>query len=265
MDTKFGFLKIALYPTNQLSEDDEMSLLKKYQNGDMQAYSKLRLSLRSLVEKAIADAIPSGGQVSPSLLRMRADTHMPTILQNFDSTRDIKLKTYVLSSLKGYLRNAAAENMSGPYVPRNQHSDLYKYKQALRSAEMEFGHSPSDEQVRQFYPESETINSFDKIKQYHVNSFLGDAAYGEDEEEALTFKDQFSQNQAYDDNHAISSIFEEELKEQITNDFTPNEQEVIERVNQKGQSFVEVALSLGISTADVRKIMRRWYNLTQKN
>jgi hypothetical protein len=48
---KFDFLKIALAQPGRLSEDEEMNLLQKYHNGEPQAYSKLRLSLRPLVER----------------------------------------------------------------------------------------------------------------------------------------------------------------------------------------------------------------------
>lgn len=261
---KFDFLKIALTQPGKLTEDEEMDLLHKYHNGDTQAYSKLRLSIRPLVEKAINDAIPSGNEVSASNLRMRADIEIPKILQNYDSNRDVKLKTFILGQLKGYLRNTAAENVSGPYVPRNQHPDLHRYKTAIREAEMEHGRNPSEEQIRSFYPKDATT-PFDKIKHYHVNSYLSDAVFNDGEDgEGMTFKDQFTDGTKVDDNDLFSDLYEDEENDLVSNHFTPDEQTVIQKVTKEGQPFVQVALSHGMSTGDVRKVMRRWHDLTEQ-
>lgn len=250
----------------QLTEEQEMELLRQYKSGDTTAYRKLRLSLRPLIERVIADTIPSGNSVASSSLRMKADVELPKILQNFDESREIKLKTYVYTLLKGYLRNTVSENMSGPYVPRNQHPDLERYNQAIRDAEMNFGRNPTEEQIRSFYPEDEATNSFDKIKQYHVNSYLGDAVFNEDAEgTGVEFKDQFSDGGTITNDDLLSSLYEEEQNELIQQTFNPQEQQVIDKVTKEGLPFVQVALSLGIGTSDVRKIMRRWHEVTQKN
>jgi DNA-directed RNA polymerase specialized sigma subunit len=196
---------------------------------------------------------------------MRAHVELPKILQNYDQNRDIKLKTFVTSQLKGYLRNAVAENVSGAYVPRNQHTDLERYRQAVRDAQMEFGHNPSEDQIRSFYPEDEASTSFDKIKQYHLNNYLGDATFGQGEEsEGLTFKDQFANDEdTIDHDDLFSSLYDDEENDIIAKNFTAQEQQVIDKVNKEGQSFVNAALSLGISTAEVRKTMRRWHEITK--
>lgn len=261
---RFDFLKIALAQPRKLSEDDEMDLLHQYQGGDTKAYKKLRLSLRPLVEKAISDAIPSGNEVSASNLRMEADIKLPKILQDYDKNREVKLKSFVIGQLKGYLRNAAAENVSGPYVPRNQHPDLNRYKQAIRDAEMEHGKNPTEEQIRKFYPKDATT-PFDKIKTYHVNSYLSDAVFNEGEDgEGMTFKDQFTNTQTVNDDDLFSDLYDDEEHDLVGKHFTPQEQEIINKVTKEGQPFVQVALSHGMTTGDVRKIMRRWHDLTEK-
>ena len=263
MERDFSFLKIAFAAPGQLSQEEELQLLKDYQSGNPQAYKRLRISLRPLVEKAIADAIPSGNSVSASNLRMRADTYLPQILQKYDPSRGIKLNTFITSQLNGKLRNAVRETMSGPYVPRNQHDDLNRYKQSVRDAEMNFGRNPSEAQIRRFYP-NDANTPFDKIKSYHVRSYLGDAVYGdENDEEAMTFKDQFDTGNDISEDDLFAGMMEEENQQLISHSFTPDEQKVIDLVNTEGQPFVQVALSLGISTAEVRKIMRRWHDLKQ--
>lgn len=263
MKRDFSFLKVAFTAPGQLSYEEELALVKEFQSGNPQAFKKLRISLRPLVEKAIADAIPSGNSVSASNLRMRADTYLPQILQKFDPSRGIKLNTFITSQLSGLLRNAVRETMSGPYVPRNQHDDLNKFKQSVRDAEMEFGRNPSEDQIRRFYP-TDANTPFDKIKTYHVKSYLGDAVYGdENDDEAMTFKDQFDTGNAITEDDMFAGMLQEENDQLISQSFTPHEQKVIDLVNEQGQPFVQVALSLGISTAEVRQIMRRWHELTK--
>lgn len=264
MENKFAFLKVALSSAARLSEEEEIELLRKFQSGDTIAYRQLRTSLRPLIEKAISDAIPYQSDVSAGNLRMRAHIELPNILKSFDPNRGVKLKTYIISQLKGYMKNAVAENVSGPYVPRNQHTDLNRYRQAIRDAEMEFGHNPSEDQVRGFYPENDVKTPFDKIKQYHVKSYMSDAVFGEDEDgEGLTFKDQFTAGNNISDDDLMAGVFEDEQDQMVNQNFSPQQQDIIRRVNKEGQSFVEVALSLGVSTADVRKTVRKWYEMTQ--
>lgn len=262
---KFEFLKIALsQQPRKLNEEEELDLLRKYQGGDPKAFKKLRLSLRPLVEKAISDAIPSGNEVSASNLRMKADVELPKILQKYDDSQEVKLKTFILGQLKGYMRNTAAENVSGPYVPRNQHPDLNRYKQAVREAEMEYGKNPSEEQIKSFYPKDATT-PFDKIKHYHVNSYLSDAVFNEGEDgEGMTFKDQFTDGHKVDDDDLFSDLYDDEEQDTVGQHFTPHEQAIINKVTKEGQPFVQVALAHGMSTGDVRKIMRRWNDLTEK-
>ncbi|MGE7305848.1 hypothetical protein AAXE64_27240 [Priestia megaterium] len=262
---RFSFLKVALAQPTRLSEQDELELVEKYKAGDEMAYKKLRLSLRPLIEKAIADVIPSGNEVSASNLRMRAETKLPDIIKSFDASRGYKLKTYIIRQLNGNLRNATSENKIGPYVPRNQHPDLDRYKQAIRTAEMEHGKNPTEDQVRSYYPQ-DAATDFDKIKTYHVKSYLGDAVFGEDEEsDGLTFKDQFTEGTTIGDNDVFGSMKEEELDRKIQQVFTPGEQQVIKMIVKDGKPFVETSLTLGVSTGDIRKIIRRWHELSQQN
>lgn len=266
MISKFEFLKEAFANPGRLSEEEELDLLKKFQQGDTIAYGKLRLSLRPLVEKAIVDATPSGNTVSASVLRMKAETEMRKILQDFDPYQGTKLKTYILSRLKGYLRNAVADNVSGPYVPRNQQTDLNRYKQAVRDAQMEFGRNATEDQIRQFYPENEASTSFDKIKTYNVKSFMSDAKFGEDDDgNEMTFNDQFTTGTAISRDDLMSDIYKNEEDELIKKTFNPTEQKIIQLVTKDGQPFVQAALSIGTTTGEVRKVIRQWHDLTQKN
>jgi RNA polymerase sigma factor (sigma-70 family) len=229
------------------------------------AYKKLRLSLRPLVEKVIADMNPSNDQVSASNLRMRAETHLPEIFRSYDPNQYTKLKTWIVTKLSGYLRNAKKENLPGPYVPRNQRPDLERYRGAMRDAEMEYGNNPTEDQIRSFYPHDEAGMDFDQIKQYHVNSYLGDAIHGaDDESDGLTFKDQFADADSFDEDDMFAGIEDEEQDQQIDQQFNPAEKEIIDLVAKQGKSFAEVALTLGIDTSQIRKTIRRWHDLTQQ-
>jgi DNA-directed RNA polymerase specialized sigma subunit len=264
MQSKYSFLKIAFALNKNLSQEEELELLKKYQSGDVQAYTKLRVSLRNLMEQAIRNAIPSGSPELAPILRSIAETKLPEILKIYDPNRGVKLNTFILNQLSGHMRNAVAENMSGPYVPRNLHTDLARLKRAERDARMEFGTNPTDDQIRQFYPEDIAKTPYDKIKQHHMNSYLADAKFSnDDDDEALTFKDQFNTGYGIEEDDIFSSMFEEENEQKVSTHFTKDEQKVIDKVMKEGQRFVEVALSLGISTSEVSKIMRRYHSVTQ--
>ena len=264
MSRDFSFLKIAFATPTRLSNEEELELVKAYQAGDPQAYNKLRIAYRDLIEQVISTAIPSGNSVSPAILRMRAVTYLPQILAKYELGRGAKVSTYVTSQLKGYMKNAVRETMSGPYVPRNQHDDLNRYKQAIREAEMNFGNNPTESQIRSFYPTGAST-SFDKIKKYHVSSLLGDAVFGnEDDDDAMLFKDQFvSDDEIISDDDLFNPLYQEEQDSMISQEFSPEEQRVIDLVIKQGQPFVQVALTTGLSTADIRKIMRRWHSKTQ--
>ena len=261
---RFGFLKEAFASYN-LTRDEELELVKQYQNGDQVAYRKLRKSLRPLVEDAINDVMPNrDGSVSVSNLRLRADAAIPGALQKFDTSRDIKLNTYLKSIIKGHLRNAKKENTPGPYVPRNQHYDLERFRQAYRDAEMEYGKNPTEEQTREFFPHDEATKTFDEIKPYHVVSLYGDAVYGDDDDNTgVLFKDQFTDFEENTEDDLYASLYDDEEDQLIKKNFDLSEQEIIKRVNKDGQTFVQVALGLGVSTADVRKTLRKWHSLTQ--
>lgn len=258
----FSFLKIAFATPGQLSEEQELELLKKWQTtGDKTTYNQLMLSLRPLVEKMIVDAMPSGKDVSSSILRMKVHAKMPQILTEFEADRGNKLKTFIISKLKGELRNTVSENVGGAYVPRNQHSDLQKFEQAIRSAEMEFGNRYTEDQVRGFYPQVGVANDFDRIKQYYKKNYNADAVFGGDEN--VTFKDQFTSGNSISKDDIYNDIFEEEMEEQVKDRFSPQEKLIIDRLTKNGESLTQVALSVGVSTGEVRKIIRRWYELQQ--
>lgn len=264
MGGKYAFLKVALAAPGRLTQEEEKDLVKKFQQGDLAAYRRLRISLRPLMEGVIGNALPSNNSISSSNLRFRAENELRDILLKYDPNQNVKLSTYVTGQLRHRLSNATKENVIGPHVPRNQHDDLYRYRQAIRSATMEFGTNPTEDQIKQFYPQ-DSRNPFDKIKHYHVRNFLSDAEFGgEDEDDPLTFKDKFTvgQNTITDDD-LFASDFEEDHNELVSTHFNNKEQQVIDKVMKEGQRIVQVALSLGMDTSEVSKIMRRYHSVTQ--
>ena len=264
MPSPYGFLKEA-FSVNQADPNQELEWVKQYQQtGDTQAFLQLKKSLRPIIERVINDTKPSGNAMDVSILRMTATAKLPDILTNFDVNQNTKLSTYVFNSLKGNLGNTVKDNISGPKVPRNQQPDLHRYRQAQREAHMEAGKYAPDDLVAKFYSQNGGVTPFENIKQYNVRSLQSDAVFsgGDDEGELMTFQDQFTPKM--DDFEPLDSIVNDEHDGILQTKFLPHEQQVITRITKDGQSFAQVALSLGVSTGEIKKIIRRWLKVTNQ-
>lgn len=257
MEEEFDFLKIAFMSHKRLSEEEELDLVRKYQdNGDLRAYKKLQASLRPLIEKTISDATPSSGGVSSSVLHMRANAQLKSIINSYDPNQNTKLSTYVVSQLKGHMRNAVAETKSGPYVPRNQAPDLEKYRQARREAAMEFGSNPTDDQVKRFYTGNK---DYDSIKDYHMQSFSSNAVFGAGEEsDGVEFKDMLTNDYGFSSDDLLRFDTDDKKKEILNAHFNEREQQIIRDVIDDGKAFIKISLDRGVETSEIRKIMRKW-------
>lgn len=267
MSTMFDFVKIAFSPSpGRLTEEEELQLVKEFQKtGDPAVYAKLQLSLRNLVEKVISDALPGGNQMPASILRMKAEMELPKILQIYDPNQGTKLNTHIIGRLSKYLGNIVKDNLTGPYVPRNRQPDLNRYKQAIREAKMEFGKNPSEDQIRQFYPTDSHIKPFDQIKTYHKKSLMSDAVFKKDSDgDGVTFNDQFTTGVGITSNDLMDDIKKDEDDVFLKKHFNDLERKIIDSVVNDGKSFVQTSLPLGVPTSEVRRVIRRWYELTQK-
>ena len=129
---------------------------------------------------------------------------------------------------------------------------------------MEYGKNPPEHLVAQFYRQNGGVTPFDNIKTYNVRSLQSDAVFGDQEGETMTFQDQFAQTVSFNTDDQLQSIVQDENEQILQTQFPFHEQEVIRRITKNGQSFSQVGLSLGVSTADIKKIMRRWLKATNQ-
>lgn len=264
MSSPLEFLKLAFANNSKIDPQKELELVEKYKAGDQLAFRQLQVSLRPLIDKLISEAMPNSNALDASTLRLTVTAKLPDILKKYDANKNTRLSTFVYSQLRGHLGNTVKENVSGPHVPRNQATDLYRYDQAVREAHMEFGKNPPEETIKQFYMQNGGLTPYDSIKQYKVKSFQSDAVFsgGDTEGELLTFQDKFSPGLTIQNDEHIQSMRDDENQQILMRDFDWTEQQVINKVEKEGQTFAQVALSHGLTTAQVKKIMRRWLKVT---
>ena len=245
----------------KLTQEEEMELVKQYQNtGDLKALKKLKISLRPLVRQVSSQVKSTGNDVSISQIAIRADGHIPGLIKKYNPSEG-QLNTYLTNQLQFLLKNAVSENQLGAHVPRPEHSNLFTYQRAKQQAEIEFGKNPTPQQILQVEPRLKTVDEINRISQYNKTTLVGDAKFGSEEEGFVSFKDQFNGN-AFDPNDRLRSLQMDELK-RLMNELDPQEKRIIEEYVFSNRSMMDVSLSLGLSSSQVRKTINNWKELVK--
>lgn len=248
----------------KLMQDEEMKLLKEYQQtGDLKALKKLKISLRPLIRNVASRAMPSSNEISISQIIIRADGHIPSLLKKYNPSEG-QLNTFLTNQLTYLLKNAVSENKIGPHVPRPEHDNLFQFQQAKRNAVAEYGKDPTSEQILQFDPRLKSVEEIDRIKQYNNQSLVGDAQFGgsDEDDSVVAFKDLFN-TQTVDPNDRLRSLQMDQLR-QLMDQLDPQERKIIEDYVFNEKSMMDVALSLGLSSSQVRKTVTRWRGLVKE-
>lgn len=246
----------------QLSKEEEMELLKKFQkDGDLKAFKKLRISLRPLIMRVVSGARPSGNEITDFQLAARADSHLYNLLKNYDE-KESQLNTYLMNNLNYLMRNAVSDNQLGAHVPRPEQNNLHNYRQAKQYASLEYGNNPTPEQILEFTPNLKTTDEVNRISQYHKETRIGDSLHGSDETGFVAFKDNFNANEFDKDDH-LRSLQMDQLR-RLMNELEPEEKKIINEYVFNERSMADSALALGMSSSQVRKVITKWRRMVDE-
>lgn len=239
----------------------ELELLKQYQTtNDIKALKKLKISFRPLVRKVILQQKPNNDDISISQLALRIDGEMPRLFKNHDPSKG-ELNTYLTNQVQYLVQNAVKENILGPHVPRPEQDGLYVFKQGLNQASLEFGSNPTPKQILKFAPSLGSLDEVERIKQYHTETLIGDAKHGNEDSGFVAFKDQFMTT-SVDEGDRLRSLHMDEIK-RLLNELDPQDKAIINQYVFNGKSMADIALSLGLSSAYVRKVINQWKEKTK--
>lgn len=239
----------------KFSRQEELDLLKQYQQtGDVKAFKKLRISVRPLIYRVIGQNKPKNNDVTEAQLYARVDGELPRMFKSYDPTKG-ELSTYLTNQATFLVQNAVKENVLGPHVPRPEQDALFAYRQGLIQAKVEFGNNPTSEQVLKYTPNIKSVDEIDRIKTYHTESLVGDAKFGDSEDGMVAFKDQFTDGISQD--MTMTSLKMEELRRKM-HLMNPQEREIINQHVFQNKTIADIALSLGMSSSEVRRIIVEW-------
>lgn len=240
----------------QFTREQELEFWKAYvEKDDIKALKKLKYSLRPFIFSIVNGKINTDGSVTEAQILARIDATLPTLLKKYNPNQGVQLNTFLKSHLDGIVRNAVKENQLEAHVPRTEAPQLNHYRDGLQAAQIEFGPNPTNQQILQFAPQLQSLSGVERAKKYHVRTTIGDATHG-DGDDPLQFKDQFTNN-GFSQNDLDVSLKMNELKVSIQS-LNPQEKRVIEEYVFNGKNMTDIALTLGLSSSQVRRIIKSW-------
>lgn len=250
----------------KLTEEEELELVKKFkEQGDMKAFKRLRISLRPLIRSAIYSALPNSNEVSAGQIAVRIDGMLPDILRDFDESKGVKLNTYITNSVRYRARNTVSESVLGAHVPRPEHTAIFRYRQAKRQAEIEYGMNPTPEQILKMNPAGlKNVEEVKRISQYDTNTLIGDMKFGDDDDGFVQFKDQFLKTRDTSKEQDASLLLDE--MRQLQKELPEQDQKIIEEYIFNERTLTDTALRVGVTTSRVRTVTAKWKKkLKEKN
>lgn len=244
----------------KITQEEELELVKQYQKtGDMKTLLKLKISLRPLIQNLASRAMSSGNDITLAQVAIRADGVLPELIKKYDVNSGVQLNTFLTKHLQGHFKNTVSENQLGAHVPRPEHDGVFQYQQALRGASAEYGKNPTPKQIMEFDDRLKTIDEVDRISQYNKKTLIADATYGNEDDGYVMFKDEFN-TRGFDKDDHLRSLQLDQLK-QLMNELDPQERKIIEEYTTTNKPMTAVAMTLGLSSSQVRKSINNWKKL----
>lgn len=242
----------------KLTEQEELELVKKFkETGDMKAFKRLRVSLRPLIRSAIYSALPNSNEVSAAQIAVRIDGMLPDILRDFDESKGVKLNTFITNSVRYRARNTVSESVLGAHVPRPEHTAIFRYRQAKKQAEIEYGLNPTPEQILKMNPTGlKSVEEVERISKYDTSTLIGDMKFGDDDDGFVRFKDQFMKSRDTSKEQDASLLLDEMRK--LQKEFPEQDQKIIEEYIFNERTLTDTALRVGVTTSRVRTVTAKW-------
>ena len=138
---------------------------------------------------------------------------------------------------------------------------------AKSEAESEFGPNPTDEQIFSFLKGNTLENNWDQFqnaKRYVRKNYIGDAETSSGEGDSVQFKDMFAKVEAPTNDDFIARMQIDKLDQLAKTKLTPQEYTIVKRNRFDGEPAVAVALSVGISGPQLKKIINKWDEIVKK-
>lgn len=247
----------------RFTREQEMEFVRQYQQtGDLKALKKLNISLRPIIQRVVSNAKPGSNEMTTAQLAIRANSELPAIIKKYNPDTGVALNTFVTNQLGFLVGNSVKENLLGPHVPRPEQDNLYAYRQGVSQAKMEFGSNPTPKQILKFAPKLGNEDEVKRIKQYDRSVLIGDHKQEGEDGGFVTMKDAFGNDDSYTD-PTYMSLQMDQLRA-LMNELNPQERRIIEEYTFKDKSMMDVSLSLGLSSSEVRKTVVAWKKRLQE-
>lgn len=252
------FLKTAA----RFTKEEELELWRKFtKENDVKALKKLKLSFRPAIQSIVSKEMNKDGSITQAQIMARIDGEFPGILKKYDPnfSGGAALGTFVIGQVTWFVKNAVKENQLESHVPRSEASKLDHFRKAKDLANIEFGKSPTDEQILKYAPNFDGLNELRRIKQYNVETSIGDAKHQSsrsDSGNSVQFKDLFADN-TFGENDIETSLRMDELK-RLMKELNPQEKRIVEEYVFNNRQLTDIALTVGLSSSGVRNVLKRW-------
>jgi len=137
------FLKVGKYPL--LTKEEEVSLAKKIEAGDLRAKNKMiESNLRLAI--SIAKKYQQKGCSLEDLIQ-ESNLGLMKAVERFDWRKGFKFSTYAYWWIKQSVRTHIASQSADIKLPAHTRNVLYKMNQIIRDYEDDFGQKPALEEV----------------------------------------------------------------------------------------------------------------------
>lgn len=242
----------------KLTQEEELELVKEFQKtGDKKTFLKLQRSLKPLIRSIIKQRMPNNSEMTEGQLAIRVARVLPDVLRNYNPNQT-QLNTYLMNTLPGHITNAVSENKIGAHIPRPEQAKVFHYRQAKRQAQLEFGNNPTPEQILSMNRSKlKDVSEVKRLAQYDKKTLIGDQKFGNESDGYVQFKDQFLQSN--DTNKEQTDALKlDQIKKVIKEDFSPEQQVILNTYLFEGKSIMETALSKGFTHHEVRKTLNLW-------